>query len=94
MIKPIDRIDVMRPVRRNVQQSDGSWIAYVKAPPFMGTPEVNVRLTADQYRRYQLWRDGHVMIQEALPELSIDQREMLLSGLDNGNFRRAIGVEE
>jgi hypothetical protein len=46
-------------------------------------------LSADQSRRYQQWREGGGRIQDLLEDLSDEQREMLLSGLTDDNFKRA-----
>jgi hypothetical protein len=82
------KLSEFQPTHREVEQSDGSWIVYIKAPKFMGTPEVQVKLTADQFKRYLTWKQGPRMIQEALPEMSASEREKLMSGLDDENFQR------
>ena len=92
MIKPIDMIPGMGPTRREEKDGDG-WIVYVQAPAFMAVPEVSVALSNDQYVRYLSWRRGDQMIQDALPELSIDEREKLLTGLDDAHFKRILGSE-
>jgi hypothetical protein len=51
-------------------------------------PEVSVTLTPNQYGRYLLWREGPLLIQEALPELGPTQREMLMTGLSDLDFHR------
>jgi hypothetical protein len=86
MIKPIDRIPGMKPNRREEAHPDGSVTVFVTPPEFMKKPEVSVKLTADQYRRYLEWREGRPMIQEALPELSVSEREKLMSGLGDDDF--------
>jgi hypothetical protein len=93
-MRPIDRIPGMSPTRREEKLTDGGKRIYVKAPAFMGTPEVSVDLTKEQYTRYVLWRDNRTLIQEALPELSIDEREKLMSGLDDAHFHKATRGDE
>lgn len=75
------------PIRR-IEQTDAGFIVYVKPPAFVGTPEVSVFLTPAQFEHYQLWRDKSLTIQEALSELSSSEREMLMSGLGDEDFRR------
>ena len=75
------------PTRRVEQVAEG-FMVYVKPPFFVNAPEVVVFLTSDQYQRYLSWREKGVMIQEALPELSASQREMLMTGLGDEDFRR------
>jgi hypothetical protein len=54
-----------------------------------------VILSAGQFNRYLMWRRGEKMIQEALPELSRDDREKLMTGLlpDNKVWRDPEGDE-
>ena len=40
-----------------------------------------VRLTREQFEGYKAWNSG-MLIQEALPDLTHEQREYILSGLD------------
>ena len=40
-----------------------------------------VKLNADQYRRYSRWLRKEGLIQDLLPELSADQRELLKTGI-------------
>jgi len=73
---------------RRVEKTDDGYVVHVRPPPMIGDfPEVSVQLTEDQYERYQWWRRGK-LIQEALPDLSVDQREMLMTGLCNEDFLR------
>ncbi len=81
------------PTRRVEQTADG-FIVYVKPPAFVGTAEVRVFLTSEQYTRYKLWREGPLMIQEALPELTASEREKLMSGLGDEDFHRIAGDDE
>ena len=62
-------MDVMKPTRRVEQKGDG-YIVYVKPPAFFTQEEVAVPLTADQFKRYQYWREGMGTIQELLGYLS------------------------
>ena len=73
---------------RRVEKTDDGYVIHVRPPSTIGDyPEVSVMLTESQYERYQWWRRGK-LIQEALPDLSDDQREMLMTGLRDADFHR------
>lgn len=71
------------PSRVETKCEDGTWIIETKAPEWSGYrgPPSRIKLTADQYRRYRLWRDHGETIQSTLPELSGWQREELMTGI-------------
>jgi len=94
MIKPIDRVPDFAPRRREEKNADGTWTVHVQPPAMFSLPEQSMRLTADQYQRYRQWRDSGVLIQEALPELSNSQREILLSGLGDEDFHKFAGDDD
>ena len=72
----------MQPSRRVAPQDNGTFNVYVKAPDFMGTPERCLNLSGEQYARYVRWRShGGGGIQDFLPDLNADERELLISGL-------------
>lgn len=50
---------------------------------------VTVILSADQFSRFNEWLEGGGIIQDLLPELSGDDREKLMSGLDAESFTAA-----
>ena len=81
-------INGFSPSRRVEKNDNGrSYTVYVRPPQIVGTmPEVSVTLTLGQYQRYLLWREGPLMIQEALPDLSANEREMLMTGLSDEDF--------
>jgi hypothetical protein len=73
--------------RRRVRRTSQGYTVYVKPPQAVGEyPEVSVFLTPDQYQRYMRWRTDGVLIQVALPDLSISEREMLMTGLGDKDF--------
>ena len=74
------------PKREHTAKADGSVLVSVTPPAFMKLPTQTIRLSADQYDRYLLWRNGQGYIQDMLPELSRDQREVLMSGLGPDDF--------
>lgn len=79
-MKPIDKMG-MGPERREEAHPDGTFTIFVKPPDWIGDyPEKSVRLTADQYTRYRQWRSAQILIQDALPELSGEEREILMNG--------------
>jgi hypothetical protein len=92
MPKPIDLIPEMTPQRTavRVEVEGGGWIVCITPPAMMGPmPTVSVHLTDDQYRRYQEWRKGGELIQTLFPELSANDREKLMTGLDDDDFHEA-----
>jgi hypothetical protein len=80
---------------RRVEQHPGGYTVYVKPPRIVGEfPEVSVALTKEQYERYLLWRGGPLQIQEALPDLSPSEREMLMTGLGDEDFAKMAHDDE
>jgi hypothetical protein len=51
-------------------------------------------ISDDQLKRYQNWLRYGTLIQEALPELSKDQREILMSGIGQQEWDRLFPPEE
>lgn len=87
MPKPIDLTN-FAPQRRESRTPHG-WAIYVTPPAAIGPmPTVIVYLTDDQYSRYKHWRQSGDLIQHALPDLSADDREKLMTGLLNEDFQR------
>ena len=76
------------PKREHAQRADGSWRVSVTPPAMLELPTQSVVLSADQYARYQMWREGCGLIQELLPELSFDQREVLMTGIGGEDFAK------
>jgi len=76
------------PKREAQAQPDGSYLVSVTPPDFMNLPTQVIRLSADQYNRYIAWRNGTGYIQDVLPELSADQREVLMSGIGPEDFEK------
>jgi len=93
-MRPIDLIPGFAPTRGVRREPDDSFTVTVKPPAFMGLPQVEVRLTRRQYLNYLRWINGDAMIQELLPELSADDREKLLSGIGDEDFRRLARDED
>lgn len=53
-----------------------------------------VVLTHDQYLRFKAWQTGPKMIQDALPDLSADDREILMTGIGPEQWDRMFKTEE
>lgn len=67
---------------REATKVEGGWVVRVTPPAWSGFGPSSLKLTDDQYERYVAWREGRIaLIQEALPDLSADKREVLLSGI-------------
>lgn len=85
-MKPIDRIPGFGPTRSAVQTEKG-WTVTVIPPAWSGfTKGGSIGLTSEQYLRYLDWLKDGSLIQEVFPELDLDQREILLSGISNEEF--------
>jgi hypothetical protein len=67
--------------KREVHESVCGYVVTVTPPEFMALPSQSVCLTPDQFLRYKQWRDGVLFIQDALPELSAADKEILMSGI-------------
>ncbi len=80
-MKPIDRVPGFGPVRTE-QKIDDNLYKVTVAPPkiFGGGAPQTLELNADQFARYKAWRAGGPLIQEALPDLTSVQREILMTG--------------
>ena len=50
---------------------------------------VTVILSPDQFHRFRQWLAGGEIIQDLLPDLTVAEREMLMSGLDEKSFAAA-----
>ena len=86
-MRPIEQLG-LGPSYKCVQAETGNWEVTVTPPAFTQLPPNTITLTADQYERFLQWRDGGVLIQSALPELSDGQREILMTGIGDDDFAR------
>lgn len=91
-MKPIDMLG-FGPKREETRQENGTWLITVTPPPATGFSPSSLILTEEQYRRYLQWRNMGVLIQEALPELTPDQREILMTGIGPEEFKAAFSEE-
>lgn len=88
-MKPIDRLG-FGPTRTVCEDGEGGYLVMVTPTKVLGLPTVTVNLTADQHRRYLQWQNGGLLLQNALPDLPPSTREMLLTGLTDDEFKKAV----
>lgn len=82
-IKTNKPVDALFSIKREEEQHDNGDVTVTVTPPssiFKNAKGKSVRLTPDQYLRYAKWASSGVLIQEALPELTPVQREILING--------------
>lgn len=94
MVKPIDQMPGFKPKREEFKLENGHVRIEVTPPEMFALPTQSVVLSADQYVRYRTWYDEGKLIQNALPDLSIVEREILMSGLGNEDFLKMAGDED
>lgn len=80
-------------IRRLDPQTDGTRFYAVEVEPKFkafasgGT----VYLDGEELEAFERWRDGEGLIQQMLPSLSEDARELLLSGMSPEEWKRHCG---
>ena len=80
MPKPIDLLG-MGPKREVCDLSNGNFLIRVTPPAWTGITEGKcIELTPDQYSRYDEWMKTGMLIQDAFPELTGAEREILITG--------------
>jgi hypothetical protein len=72
---------LIQPTRQARQLPSGDWLVKITPPEWSGFHESSIVLDADQFHRFKQWLDGHALIQEALPDLSPSEREVLMTGI-------------
>jgi len=81
MISPLKAMG-MEPSREHTNNQDGSSTVRVTPPSFVNAGSgATVILKKDQFERYLKWLNGSTPIQEVLPDLHYNQREILMSGI-------------
>lgn len=73
---------------RVVKIHDSGAVVEVTPHAMLQMPMQSVALTAAQYERYVAWVTGAMMMQDALPDLSPAQREILMTGIGPDDFYR------
>lgn len=75
--------------KRVVTKTNQGWLVKVTPNPMSGSDkEQYVHLTEQQKRGYDDWQADRGLIQECLPDLTAEEREILISGLNDEEFRR------
>lgn len=82
------------PHREEQKLDNGRWRIVVIPPTWTGLQGSSIILNADQHRRYRAWLDGGYLIQQLLPDLSDDEREVLLTGIGSSDWDRVCSDEE
>jgi hypothetical protein len=91
-MKPVDRLFTIR--RKIMRLPSGNWQIAVTPPPMMRMPTQLVELTPTQMMGYNQWQHLGVLIQEALPDLTPSQREILMTGIGDEAFHEMTHEEE
>lgn len=81
------------PKREFEMLPNGNWKVTVTPPSWSGFSASSLELTPDQYRRVGLWNRG-ALIQDALPDLTAAQREILKTGIGPAEWDAAFKEEE
>ena len=80
---------------RTVEKHDNGYKVTVTPPAWSGFTEgASVILNIDQFSRYNSWMNGAMLIQEALPELSSADREILMTGIGPQQWDDEFGDDE
>lgn len=86
---------LMEPERKVDLLPNGSYRWTITPPAWSGFSQSIVILTEEQTNRALAWIDGRFRtIQEALPDLSADDREVILSGIGKDEWDAAYGDDE
>lgn len=93
MIKPIDVLG-FAPKREAHKIPNGGWRIEVTPPLFTKLRGSTIDLTDEQYLRYKKWLQKGTLIQEVFPELTMAEREILLSGIGQEDFERLAKDDE
>ena len=79
------------PKRESRQLPTGDYIVRVTPPDWTGCSPSEVKLTANQFVNFQRWLNGSILIQDAFPDLSDDDREILKTGIGPKEWADKIG---
>lgn len=90
-MKPVDMLG-FGPTRTAVA-TDNGWLVTVTPPEIVQLKGHTIRLSNDQYERYLSWHNGGGLIQDALPDLTGAQREILMTGIGDEDFHE-IGYDQ
>ena len=83
MVKPIDLLGMGLTRSERYVSERNMWEITIQPPAWSGlTKAGTIFLTEDQHRRYCQWLKDGTLIQDVFPELSLSQREILISGIN------------
>jgi hypothetical protein len=85
------------PKRVLSRNEDGTFTLKVSPPAWAGfDPDYSssIVLTEDQVKRFCEWQDTGILIQNAFPELTASQREIILSGIEDKDFQKLAPEDE
>lgn len=85
-MKPADMLG-FGPTRTAIKNSAGGYNVTVTPPEIVQLKGNTLHLTDDQYNRYLAWINGGLLIQDALPELSNAELEILMTGIGDDDFQ-------
>ena len=86
----IDKLG-MGPERELIKNEDGNYVLRVTPPAWAGFEpgySSELVLTPDQVNRYYSWKNSHMLIQDAFPDLNPSQREVIISGISDEEFHK------
>jgi hypothetical protein len=93
-MKPVDMI-VHGPTRKAHHNKETQmWDLTITPPRWSGFSASTISLTDDQYARYLSWHTKGAKIQDALPDLTAAQREILVSGINQTEWDAAMKDDE
>jgi hypothetical protein len=85
---------LIQPTRKARRLDNGDWLVKVTPPEWSGFHQSSIVLNSDQFHRFKSWLDGGGMIQDALPDLSPSEREMLMTGIDGYEWDKEFGNDD
>lgn len=70
------------------------YILRVSPPPGLGFKPSELKMTEDQTRRFLEWASSrNNLIQNVFPELSAEDREIILTGINPEDWKKAFGED-
>jgi hypothetical protein len=75
----VDQIPGFAP-KREVAVEGVNYRITVTPPDWVGAKGQSILLTPDQYSRYEKWLHSNYLIQDVLPDLTDEEREILING--------------
>jgi len=79
-------------VKRTIEWRGDRCVVTVSSP-FVTVPET-VTLTVDQAKRFVDWERTGIKIQDALPDLTDDDREIILTGIGPAKWEEMFGEDD